>query len=189
MFDSGTAADGATGARGPKRGLFSAAYMTEIYRQQIKILRDLDYVKGKSPWIIHDFHVERRQNIFQQGDCILTECLLTERMPIGHLVARDATQNSILVDTVRDLWDKRARSRIWAQLHDRIFESDYRMRWLDDHKLVLSALQRRDPEAARSAMWQHLENVRVTLLTLSDDEDPGFDGYLFDSHQVSKAFR
>ena len=63
------------------------------------------------------------------------------------------------------------------------------MRWLDDHKLVLSALQRRDPEAARSAMWQHLENVRVTLLTLSDDEDPGFDGYLFDSHQVSKAFR
>ena len=106
-----------------------------------------------------------------------------------HRLIAEATQNSILVDTVRDLWDKRARSRMWAQLHDRIFETDYRMRWLDDHNLVLAALQRRDPEAARSAMWQHLENVRVTLLTLSDDEDPGFDGYLFDSQQVSKAFR
>lgn len=106
-----------------------------------------------------------------------------------HRLIAEATQNSILVDTVRDLWDKRARSRMWAQLHDRIFETDYRRRWLDDHNLVLAALQRRDPEAARSAMWQHLENVRVTLLTLSDDEDPGFDGYLFDSQQVSKAFR
>ncbi|MGY6694882.1 MAG: FCD domain-containing protein [Roseinatronobacter sp.] len=106
-----------------------------------------------------------------------------------HRLIAEATQNSILVDTVRELWEKRARSRMWAQLHDRIFETDYRMRWLDDHNLVLAALQRRDPEAARSAMWQHLENVRVTLLALSDDEDPGFDGYLFDSHQVSKAFR
>lgn len=106
-----------------------------------------------------------------------------------HRLIAEATQNSILVDTVRDLWEKRARSRMWAQLHDRIFESDYRMRWLDDHNLVLAALQRRDPEAARRAMWQHLENVRITLLTLSDDEDPGFDGYLFDSQQVSKAFR
>lgn len=106
-----------------------------------------------------------------------------------HRLIAEATQNSILVDTVRDLWEKRARSRMWARLHDRIFDTDYRLRWLDDHNLVLSALQKRDPEAARSAMWQHLENVRVTLLALSDDEDPGFDGYLFDSQQVSKAFR
>lgn len=105
-----------------------------------------------------------------------------------HLIA-EATQNSVLVEAVGDLWEKRARSRLWAQLHDRIFETDYRLRWLDDHNLVLAALQRRDPEAAKRAMWQHLENVRITLLALSDDEDPGFDGYLFDPQQVSGVLR
>jgi len=106
-----------------------------------------------------------------------------------HRLIAEATQNSILVDTIRDLWEKRARSRMWERLHDRIFETDYRLGWLDDHGLILAALQKRDPEAARRAMWQHLENVRVTLLTLSDDEDPGFDGYLFDSREVSRSFQ
>jgi GntR family uxuAB operon transcriptional repressor len=106
-----------------------------------------------------------------------------------HRLIAEATQNSILVDTIRDLWEKRARSRMWERLHDRIFETDYRLRWLDDHGLILAALQRRDPEAARRAMWQHLENVRVTLLALSDDEDPGFDGYLFDSREISRSLQ
>lgn len=64
---SETGADGAIGENAPTRGLFSTAYMTEVYREQIEILRDLDYVKGMSPWILYDFRVERRQNIFQQG--------------------------------------------------------------------------------------------------------------------------
>lgn len=106
-----------------------------------------------------------------------------------HRLIAEATQNSVLVETVNGLWEKREGSRMWARLHERIFVSDYRLRWLDDHSVILSALQRRDPEAARRAMWQHLENVRVTLLELSDDEDPGFDGYLFDSSEVSKVFR
>lgn len=106
-----------------------------------------------------------------------------------HRLIAEATQNSVLVDTVNELWEKREGSRMWARLHERIFVTDYRLRWLDDHSAILAALQRRDPEAARRAMWQHLENVRVTLLELSDDEDPGFDGYLFDSSEVSKVFR
>ncbi|MBR3371306.1 MAG: FCD domain-containing protein [Rhodobacteraceae bacterium] len=106
-----------------------------------------------------------------------------------HRLIAEATQNSVLVDTVNELWEKREGSRMWARLHERIFVTDYRLRWLDDHSAILAALQRRDPEAARSAMWQHLENVRVTLMDLSDDEDPGFDGYLFDSREVSKVFR
>ncbi|MBQ1202770.1 MAG: glycoside hydrolase family 2, partial [Loktanella sp.] len=64
---SETGADGAIGPDGPRSGLFSEVYMTEVYRQQIDILRDLDYVKGMSPWILYDFRVERRQNVFQQG--------------------------------------------------------------------------------------------------------------------------
>lgn len=64
---SETGADGAIGAGAPERGLFSEAYMTHVYEKQIETLRPLSYVKGMSPWILYDFRVERRQNVFQRG--------------------------------------------------------------------------------------------------------------------------
>jgi beta-glucuronidase len=64
---SETGADGVIGPKGPKKGLFSEDYMADVYRKQIETLRQLDYVKGMSPWILYDFRVERRQNIFQNG--------------------------------------------------------------------------------------------------------------------------
>ena len=64
---SETGADADISATGPKAGLFSEAYQTHVYERQIETLRALDYVKGISPWILYDFRVERRQNIFQQG--------------------------------------------------------------------------------------------------------------------------
>jgi len=64
---SETGADGVIGEKGPKKGLFSEDYMAEVYRKQIATLRGLDYIKGMSPWILYDFRVERRQNIFQDG--------------------------------------------------------------------------------------------------------------------------
>jgi len=64
---SETGADGVVGDKGPERGLFSEAYMAEVYVRQIAALRRLSYIKGMSPWILYDFRVERRQNIFQNG--------------------------------------------------------------------------------------------------------------------------
>ncbi|KAJ55980.1 glycosyl hydrolase family 2 [Actibacterium mucosum KCTC 23349] len=64
---SETGADGVIEPQGPKAGLFSEAYQSEVYRKQIATLRKLDYVKGMSPWILYDFRVERRQNAFQLG--------------------------------------------------------------------------------------------------------------------------
>ena len=96
-----------------------------------------------------------------------------------HLQIAEATQNSVLVDHVEDLWKKRENSSMWARLHDRIFDLSYRTRWLDDHAVILEALRHRNSEQARLAMWQHLENVRLTLLELSDVGDPEFDGYLY----------
>ncbi|MEM5585495.1 glycoside hydrolase family 2 TIM barrel-domain containing protein [Roseibium sp. AS2] len=64
---SETGADGVIGEKGPARGLFSEDYMAEVYRKQIATLRRLSYIKGMSPWILYDFRVERRQNIFQNG--------------------------------------------------------------------------------------------------------------------------
>lgn len=34
---------------------------------------------------------------------------------------------------------------------------------------------------AWQAMFQHLENVKKSLLELSDEDAPDFDGYLFES--------
>lgn len=96
-----------------------------------------------------------------------------------HRLIAEATQNSVLVDMVEDLWRRREHSPMWARLHSRIFETTYRRAWLDDHQAILQALQARNPEAAQTAMWRHLGNVRETLMALSDVDDPAFDGYLF----------
>ncbi len=36
-------------------------------KKQIEYLEKLDYIKGISPWILYEFRVERRQNMFQKG--------------------------------------------------------------------------------------------------------------------------
>ncbi|PVZ82721.1 GntR family transcriptional regulator [Serratia sp. S1B] len=96
-----------------------------------------------------------------------------------HLTIAAASQNSILADVVNDLWLRRHESSMWRQLHSHITNHDYRKAWLLDHELILIALQKRDPEGARKAMWEHLENVKQVLFALSDVDDPKFDGYLF----------
>ncbi len=96
-----------------------------------------------------------------------------------HLTIAEASQNSVLNDIVLDLWQRREESPMWLQLHNRVKDYSYRNEWLDDHEKILLALQKRDPNGARDAMWQHIENVKQTLFKLSDVDDPEFDGYLF----------
>ncbi|PSV49037.1 FCD domain-containing protein [Photobacterium indicum] len=101
-----------------------------------------------------------------------------------HLCIAEATQNSVLVDMLKHSWARREQSPMWKKLHSRINDQAYREEWLDDHAKILSAMQRKDPIAAKNAMWQHLENVKQRLLELSDIDDPNFDGYLFSSNPV-----
>ncbi len=102
-----------------------------------------------------------------------------------HLRVAQATQNSVLAESVNRLWLQRRGSPMWEQLHRHITNTTYWQRWLDDHRAVLNALKRKDPVAAKHAMWQHLENVRETLLLLSDVDAPEFDGYLFQSLPIT----
>ncbi|WP_038142383.1 FCD domain-containing protein [Vibrio nigripulchritudo] len=101
-----------------------------------------------------------------------------------HMCIAEATQNSVLVDMLKQSWERRENSPMWKKLHSHIVGQDYRQEWLDDHAKILATLQRKDPIAAKSAMWQHLENVKHRLLELSDIDDPDFDGYLFSSNPV-----
>ena len=102
-----------------------------------------------------------------------------------HMLIAQATGNSILAEIIEQLWLRRVNSPMWRKLHSRITDTSYRQEWLADHHKILAALQRKDPKMARQAMWQHLENVKVKLLELSDVEDPAFDGYLFESIPVA----
>lgn len=96
-----------------------------------------------------------------------------------HLMIAKMTQNEVLITMQRQLWDYRKSSPMWAGLHSHISNFTYRQQWLEDHEIIVNALQRKDPALARKAMWQHLENVKQTLFELSDIDDPEFDGYLF----------
>ena len=102
-----------------------------------------------------------------------------------HITIARATKNSILERILEDLWYKRSSSKMWDKLQSRITDHSYRKKWLYDHEKILQALQLKNAIAARHAMWQHLENVKQTLMTVSDSEDPNFDGYLFDSIPVT----
>ena len=126
----------------------------------------------------------------------LRQALEMERLNLGnnskdydgdemfHMAIADATQNSVLSGMVHDLWVQRNNSPMWRQLHLHINNEDYRKVWLKDHEKILANLQRRDAAGARDSMWQHLENVKQTLFSLSDIDHPDFDGYLFSTNPV-----
>lgn len=127
------------------------------------------------------------RNILEQERDILEKNILTDYSAdeMFHIAIARSTKNAVLEALLDDLWQKRHSSKMWDQLHSRIKDHSYRKKWLDDHERILQALQMRNANAARHAMWQHLENVKQTLMAVSDSEDPNFDGYLFDSIPVA----
>ncbi|MBP2170001.1 GntR family uxuAB operon transcriptional repressor [Erwinia toletana] len=104
-----------------------------------------------------------------------------------HLAIAEATHNSMLVELFKQSWQWRENNPMWIQLHRHLQDTHYRQAWLTDHKQILAALIKKDARAAKLAMWQHLENVKVRLLEFSDVDDINFDGYLFTSWPLSEA--
>ncbi|WP_392562968.1 GntR family transcriptional regulator [Orbus sturtevantii] len=127
------------------------------------------------------------RTILEQERQILENGLLDDYSAdeMFHITIAKATKNSVLESLLDDLWRKRHASKMWHKLHSRIQDHSYRKKWLYDHEKILQALQMKDAKAARQAMWQHLENVKQTLMAVSDSEDPNFDGYLFESIPVA----
>ncbi|GKV97784.1 GntR family transcriptional regulator [Pectobacterium carotovorum subsp. carotovorum] len=98
-----------------------------------------------------------------------------------HCLLAQSTQNSVLANMVYEVWQARKRSPMWQGIHSHTDDFSYQRQWLDDHEKILRAVSRRDVNMARQAMWQHLENVKIKLLEISNVDDPAFDGYLFES--------
>ncbi|CDF98728.1 FCD domain-containing protein [Avibacterium avium] len=98
-----------------------------------------------------------------------------------HLAIAEITQNDVLIKFQEQLWEYRFNSAMWAQLHTRILAKNYHHLWLEDHREIFIAIQKKNSSLAREVMWRHLENVKQKLFELSDIEDPNFDGFLFNS--------
>ncbi|OOF39631.1 GntR family transcriptional regulator [Rodentibacter mrazii] len=126
----------------------------------------------------------------------LKEILATERATLEHgdedyiadedfhRTIAEITQNEVIIQMQKALWDLRVDSQMWKGLHLHIPNQSYRHLWLQDHENIITALQRKDPAMAKKAMWQHLENVKQKLFELSDVDDPNFDGYLFNMSPI-----
>ncbi len=101
-----------------------------------------------------------------------------------HIQVALATQNSALAAIVEKMWTQRSHNPYWKKLHEHI---DARTvdNWCDDHDQILKALIRKDPNAAKLAMWQHLENTKIMLFNeTSDDFEFNADRYLFAENPV-----
>ncbi len=81
-------------------------------------------------------------------------------------------------------WLHCERNPYWRKLHEHIDDKAISS-WCDDHDQILKALMRKDPQAAKLAMWQHLENTNQMLFqaTIFDDEMED-DRYLFSENPV-----
>ena len=97
------------------------------------------------------------------------------------IAANDTSQDNARLFHLERIWLQMDSSPLWQQFNVHIASRAYRLKWLGDRQTLLAALRRRDVMGAWQAMWQHLENVKNSLLELSDEDAPDFDGYLFES--------
>ena len=127
-----------------------------------------------------DIENMRRSLEQEQRDIVTNERSVANDRLFHELIA-GATQNQMLLETVKSIWLRQESSALWQQLYSHIDTRSLRLRWLADHQNILVALRRRDVMASYQCMWQHMESVKNSLLEISDADAPEFDGYLFES--------
>lgn len=87
-----------------------------------------------------------------------------------HELIAAATQNSGIVLAVQVLWDARTRSPQNRSMSRKVRARGVKPR-IDEHRAILRALKRRDPESARAAMREHLARVMEELLAVTEVEE------------------
>lgn len=75
-----------------------------------------------------------------------------------HCIIAEACQNSAIYEVVDWLWVLRNQSELSAAFMSRIRKEGVRPA-LDDHLRIIEALEKHDPDAARVAMREHIENA------------------------------
>ncbi|TCV98807.1 transcriptional regulator ExuR [Biostraticola tofi] len=101
-----------------------------------------------------------------------------------HVQVALATQNTAMATIVEQMWSQRVHNPYWRKLHEHIDDKSIAS-WCEDHDHILRALMRKDPYAAKLAMWQHLENTKQMLFhATTDDFEFNVDRYMFSENPV-----
>lgn len=88
-----------------------------------------------------------------------------------HEVIAAATENSGMLSVVQMLWDTRVRSPQTHAMDEKARAFGIKPH-IEAHTAILKALERHDPEAARSAMRKHLTRVLAATLKATETEEP-----------------
>lgn len=83
-----------------------------------------------------------------------------------HLIAK-ATRNTMLASVIDDLWYVRDHSPAIRNAHKDVCEIDGGVR-IDEHRPILEALKRRDPDAARTAMHAHFTRLLDMMIAANE---------------------
>ncbi|WP_439234202.1 transcriptional regulator ExuR [Lonepinella koalarum] len=101
-----------------------------------------------------------------------------------HTKVAQITRNSALITIVQEMWRQRVLNPYWLKLHEHIDARSIDS-WCDDHDKILRALMNKDPDAAKIAMWQHLEHTKQMLFNgANNDFEIGIDKYRFSDNPV-----
>lgn len=101
-----------------------------------------------------------------------------------HVQIASITRNTALIKIVKEIWCQRTLNPYWLKLHEHIDAKSIES-WCEEHDNILNALINRDPNAAKHAMWQHLENTKKMLFdAASDDFETHIDRYMFSENPV-----
>lgn len=100
-----------------------------------------------------------------------------------HTLIAESTQNRVLIHQASEMWNTvRTENPLWKELnHQFLHEQRLKELWIEDHRKIFMALQKRSVEEARHAVWQHLEHAKQELLKIANagDTDNDFDDYFF----------
>ncbi len=90
-----------------------------------------------------------------------------------HNIIAESTQNRVLMKQSAELWRAvRTENPRWKQLNYKyLHKKELRMKWVEDHRSIFLALQKRDAEQARQASWTHLENSKNELVKIFQQDD------------------
>lgn len=86
-----------------------------------------------------------------------------------HLIIAKATHNEAVVSVCLHLWNLRNSSKVSQRILEKVRHTGTRPS-IEEHKRILSALERRDPAAAQQAMHDHLSRVLEQLLDTTEAE-------------------
>lgn len=81
-----------------------------------------------------------------------------------HMTVADACGNAVLRETLGQLWASRA-GEVDTRFHRHLADMNaVRAHILGDHEAIVAAISRKEPEAARKAMGDHLAFVEAAML-------------------------